>query len=203
MNWIDGVLIALILAMTIVGSKKGLIRELMAFAVFFLAIIFSIRFIDEFAIKVNEQLGGSALVSAILSFVILLAIAYAAFKIIGIAFYKIANLKTTGKRDQMGGALVGFLRGWLAVSFLTFLSFLLPLPDVYYDQFEASFLGPTLLRTIPLVYDSTAPLHPKKPEFLPQIEQILLASPTGEASEDRAATHRAMYQIDRFLNPVN
>ena len=35
MNWIDAVLIVLLLASVIVGSKKGLIREFMAFVVFF------------------------------------------------------------------------------------------------------------------------------------------------------------------------
>ena len=40
MNWIDGILLVLLLASVIVGSKKGLIRELMAFLVFFVAIIF-------------------------------------------------------------------------------------------------------------------------------------------------------------------
>ena len=66
MNWIDGILIALLLAMVIIGSKKGLIRELMAFVVFFAAVIFSITYIDNFAVWVYEQLGGSPLVSAFL-----------------------------------------------------------------------------------------------------------------------------------------
>ena len=46
MNWIDGILIALLLAMVIVGSKKGLIRELMAFVVFFAAVILRTTNVD-------------------------------------------------------------------------------------------------------------------------------------------------------------
>ncbi len=204
MNWIDGILIALLLAMVIVGSKKGLIRELMAFVLFFAAIIFSINYIDNFAVWIYKQLGGSPLISAFLSFIILLAISYAAFKIAGLLFYKVAQFKKSGRRDQMGGALVGFLRGWLAVSFLTFLSFLLPMPDVFYTSFESSFFGPAIAKTIPVIYDKTAPIHPKKPAFMKQVETtLLLEDPTSASvSEDREAVHRAIYNIDRFFNPT-
>jgi len=55
MNWIDVILLVLLLASVIVGSKKGLIRELMAFIVFFVAIIFSVNYIDDFAIWVHRH----------------------------------------------------------------------------------------------------------------------------------------------------
>lgn len=203
MNWIDGILIALLLAMVIVGSKKGLIRELMAFVLFFAAIIFSINYIDHFAVWIYNQLGGSPLISAFLSFIILLAISYAAFKIAGIIFYKVVQLKKTGRRDQIGGALVGFLRGWLAVSFLTFLVFLLPMPNAFYTAFETSFFGPTIAKTIPVLYDNTSPVHPRKPAFMKQVENtLLLEGSSGDLSEDREAVHRAIYNIDRFFNPA-
>lgn len=202
MNWIDGILIALLLAMVIVGSKKGLVRELTAFVLFFAAIIFSINYIDHFAVWIYDQIGGSPLISAFLSFIILLAISYAAFKIAGIIFYKIVQFKKTGRRDQVGGALIGFLRGWLAVSFLTFMVFLLPMPDTFYTSFETSFLGPAIAKTIPVLYDNTATVHPKKPAFMKQVENtLLLETASGDLSEDREAVHRAIYNIDRFFNP--
>ena len=124
MNWVDAVLLVLLLASVIVGSKKGLIRELMAFVIFFSAIIISVNYIDYLAVWVFNNLGGSPLISAFLSFVILLAASYAVFKILGIVFYKVANIKQIGKKDQMGGGLVGFLRGWVAIGFITFIAYL-------------------------------------------------------------------------------
>jgi len=206
MNWVDAVLVVLLLASVIVGSKKGLIRELMAFAVFFAAIIFSVNYIDSFVIYVYDKLGGSPLISAFLAFAILLAASYAAFKLLGLLFYRIADIKTGKKRDQMGGALVGFLRGWAAVGFLTFLAFLLPLPDQFYIDFEASFFGPTVAKTVPLMYEATSPLHPNRPSFMDQMENTLVIAPAQRSSrkdtlsEDRAEVHRVMYQLDRFFN---
>ncbi len=204
MNYIDIVLLILLLSSVIVGSKKGLIRELMAFVIFFTAIIFSINYIDQFAVWVYEKIGGSPLISAFLSFVILLALSYAAFKLLGLLFYKIANLKTSGRRDQMGGALIGFLRGWVAVGFLTFVAFLLPLPDAFYASFEQSLFGPAIAKTIPILYEGTAKIHPESPNFMRQIEKTLLDTP-GKTSagkmldKDRIEVHRVLYQIERFF----
>ena len=169
MNWIDGILIVVLLASVIVGSKKGLIRELMAFIIFFTAIIVSVTYIDTFAVWVFSKLGGSPLISAFLSFLLLLAGSYAIFKILGLIFYRIANIKQVGKRDQMGGALIGFFRGWVAIGFLTFLAFLLPMPDAFYTSFEASFFGPAVAKTVPLMYEGTAKMHPKSPDFMAKI----------------------------------
>ena len=204
MNWVDIVLLVLLLASVIVGSKKGLIRELMAFIIFFTAIIFSVNYIDQFAVWVYEKIGGSPLISAFLSFVILLALSYAAFKLLGILFFKIANLKQSGRKDQMGGALVGFLRGWVAVGFLTFVAFLLPLPDAFYLSFEQSLFGPAIAKTIPIINEGTAKVHPQSPNFMIQIEKTLLDTPGKTSSgalldADRVEVHKVLYQIEKFF----
>ncbi|MCK4632383.1 MAG: CvpA family protein [candidate division Zixibacteria bacterium] len=204
MNWVDAVLIVLLLASVIVGSKKGLIRELMAFIIFFVAVIVSVNYINVFAVWVYTRLGGSPLISAFLSFVILLAACYAVFKVLGLLFYRIANIKQTGKKDQMGGALVGFLRGWVAVGFLSFLVFLLPMPDAFYTSFESSFLGSAVAKTVPLMYEGTAKIHPKNPNFMDKVEKALLLEPYdgvtgGVPSEDKVDVYRTLYQIERFF----
>ncbi|MCP4684200.1 MAG: CvpA family protein [bacterium] len=204
MNWVDGVLIALLLASVIVGSKKGLVRELMAFVIFFAAIVFSVNYIDNFAVWVYDQVGGSPLISAFLSFAILLALSYVAFKLLGFLFYKVADIKNVKKRDQMGGAIIGFLRGWAAIGFITFLAFLLPMPERFYTDFENSFFGPTVAKTLPLMYEGTSAVHPNSPNFIQKIENTLINSPSSSSGEvmtdDRADVYRVMYQIDRFFN---
>lgn len=204
MNWVDGVLLVLLLASVIVGSKKGLIRELMAFLVFMVAIIVSVNYIDLFAVWVYDKIGGSVLVSAFVSFVMLLALSYAVFKLVGILFYKVANIKQIGRKDQMGGALIGFVRGWVAVGFLTVAVFMLPMPDSFYTSFENSLFGPSIAKTIPLMYDSTAKIHPKKPEFITQMENALMlenssGGSNGNVDKDRRNVHKVLYQMERFF----
>ena len=205
MNWVDGALIALLLTSVIIGSKKGLVRESSAFVIFFAALLTSISYIDKFAIWMYDHVGGSPLISAFLSFIILLTVSYAVFKLLGILFYKVASIKNQGKPDQVGGALVGFLRGWVAIGFLTFLVFLLPMPDKFYDYFGASLFGPVVAKTVPLVFESTSIVHPETPSFMKKIENTLLMTPSsgsnkGEVSEERAEVYRVMFQLDKYFN---
>lgn len=204
-NWVDMVLLILLVAMIVVGSKKGLIRELMAFFIFIASIIVSIKYIDQVAIKVHEALGGSTLISAFLSFVIVMTIAYASFKLMGMIFYRFAHLQQLGQKDKFGGAMVGALRGWVALSLLLFLSFLMPLPESYYTEFKSSMLGPTIARTLPLIYNKTAPIHPSDPSFIAKIESILLyqADQSNMDAAEREAyrkgrrnAYRTIYLID-------
>jgi uncharacterized membrane protein required for colicin V production len=207
MNWVDAVLLVLLIAAVIVGSRKGLIRELAALIVLTAAVIVSINYIDIIAIKIYSQLGGSPLLTAIIAFVVLLAFIYAAFKILGLLFYRVANIQRLGKKDQLGGALVGAIRGWIIISFLTFLIFLAPMPDKFYTDFEASFLGPTFAKTLPTLYNSTSPLHPKNPDFMKKVEKTLLLSPDDsmndndmqDLSRSREDVYRVIYQIDRIF----
>jgi len=205
MNWVDIILLVLLVAAVIIGSKKGLVRELMALSVLVATVIISINYIDIIATKLYEQLGGSPLVIAILSFIILLAFTYALFKLLGILFYKIANLQHLGKKDQFGGALVGAIRGWLVISFMIFLIFMIPMPDKFYADFESSFLGPTFAKTLPFLYEGTSSLHPQNPDFMNKVEKTLLqksskdgsnASPE-ELSKDREQVYQVIYQMDR------
>ncbi len=204
MNWVDGILLVMLLAMVIVGSKKGMIRELTAFIIFFVAIIVSVNYVDRFAVWVARNTGGSPLLSAFLSFAVLLALCYVVFKLLGLLFYKVAQIKSSGKRDQMGGALVGFLRGWVLIGFITFMAFLLPLPQAFYTSFETSFFGPVVAKTVPLMFETTAPIHPENRDFIDKIETTLLLTQSQNgghdiSDEDRKAVLQVMNQMRKFF----
>ncbi len=208
MNWIDFVLIALLLTMIIVGAKKGLVRELSAFVVFFAAIVLTVNYVDVFAVWVFNRIGGSPLVSAFISFVLLAGISYGIFKLAAWLFYKVASVKAQGKPDQVGGAIVGLLRGWLMVGFLVMVVFLLPLPESFYVAFDNSALGKVIAKTVPLMYEGTKVMHPGNPTFMGKVESTLLSGqsastkPSGKGTVDdsREQVYRTMYQIDRFFS---
>jgi membrane protein required for colicin V production len=209
MNWIDIVLLVLLVAAVIIGSKKGLVRELMALAVLTAAVIVAINYIDIIAAKVYEKIGGSPMATAIISFIILLGLIYAVFKLLGLLFYKVANLQKLGKKDQLGGAIIGAIRGWIVISFLVFLVFLIPMPEKFYADFDASFLGTAFAKTLPALYESSSNLHPGNPSFMQKVENTLIQKPTKKMSQtkrdeldkSREQVYRVIYQIDRFFGP--
>lgn len=201
MNVVDYILLALLVAMIIVGSKKGLLRELTALVTLIPSVILSIFFMDQFAVMFYEKIGGSPLVVTFFSFIFLLAIAYAAFKLMGIGLAKILRLQRKGKTDQMGGAFVGFMRGWIVISFVFFLLFLLPMPAGFYLAVEDSLFGPTLIKTIPVLYDSSAPLHPQSTSFYDKVESALLLKTSTQRvpTDHRAETELVLMQINKYF----
>lgn len=202
MNIVDYVLLGLLLAMVIVGSKKGLIREMAAFFTLIPAVIVSINLMDSVAVIVYERIGGSPMVVTFLSFIILLGMAYATFKLIGMGIAKIIRLQKKGKTDQMGGAFMGFARGWVVISFIFFLLFLLPMPASFYLAVENSLFGPTLIKTIPLMYETSAPFHPKNPSFFAKVESALTLQKSSSTipPEESSNVDLVLHQIHRFFN---
>jgi uncharacterized membrane protein required for colicin V production len=202
MNIVDYILLALLLAMVIVGSKKGLLRELTAFFTLIPAVIVSINFMDTFSVFVFEKIGGSPMVVTFLSFILLLGLAYAAFKLIGIGIARIIRLQRKSRKDQMGGAFLGFARGWVVISFVIFLLFLLPMPASFYLAVENSLFGPTVIKTVPLMYESSSMFHPKNPSFFAKVESALTLtnSDSRVPSDDRSDVDMVLYQIHRFFN---
>jgi membrane protein required for colicin V production len=207
MNWVDIVLLVLLVAAVIIGSRKGLIREIIALVILAATVIVSINYIDIIAEKIYAQIGGSPLVTAIISFVVLLAFIYAIFKLLGMMFYRVANLQKLGKKDQLGGALIGAVRGWIIISFLIFLVFLAPMPDKFYVDFDESFLGAAFAKTLPILYEGSATLHPNNPNFMNKVEKTLLQQSTidmppeerMELSESREQVYKIMFQMDKYF----
>ncbi len=199
MNWIDFVLIALLLTAVIVGSKKGLVRELSAFVVTFAIVIVSVNNLDFLAIWVNDKLGLSALLSAFIAFTVLIGASYGAFKLLGVLFYKIASLKSNGRRDQVGGAIVGFVRGWMSVGILAMGLFLLPLPETFFATFDASVIGRAAARTVPVIYEGTRMMHPSNPDFIEKIRNTLQSAAATGNSSKREDLRLVLNRFDRFF----
>jgi len=204
MNVVDYILLALLVLMIYVGSKKGLLRELTAIITLVPAVIISINFMDKLSVFMYEKFGGSPLVMTFLSFILLLGACYAVFKLLGIGLAKMINVQNKGKKDQMGGAFIGFVRGWVVLSFVIFLLFLLPMPAKFYVSMEDSFFGPTLVKTIPVMYETTAALHPKNPSFMNKVESALeLKQSSGQLPDDQKAdVELVLYQINRFYEGI-
>lgn len=198
MNVVDYILLALLVTMVIVGSKKGLIREMTAFFTLIPAVIVSINFMDVIAVMVYEKVGGSPMVVTFLSFILLIGVAYAVFKLIGIGLAKIIHLQRKGRKDQMGGAFIGFMRGWVVMSFVFFLLFLLPMPAGFYVAVENSFFGPTLVKTVPFMYESSTALHPHNPSFYAKVESALLLK-----HGDRSLGNDIQAEVDLVLNQIH
>ncbi len=171
MNWFDIALVALLLVTMSIGSKKGLIRELMAFFALVLGVVVTINNVDFIALEVARHINASPIIIGTISFVVLLAVLYGVFRLAGFVFYKVGDLQKLGKRDKIGGAVMGAVRGWVVLGLVLFLVTLLPMPSAYYRAVDDSILTGPMMRTMPLLFDGTAALHPRSGSFVETIEE--------------------------------
>jgi len=188
MNWFDIALITLILVMMTFGSKKGLVRELMGFFALALGVIVTVKNVDFIAFEVARHIDASPLVIAVISFIILLSVLYGLFRLAGFVFYKVGDIQKLGKRDKVGGAVVGAVKGWVTLGLVLFLVALLPMPSAYYRALDNSILSQPMMRTIPLIFESTSPLHPNSGEFVSEIENSI-----NMTEQILTTTHKTKY----------
>lgn len=173
MNWLDFVLLALLVGSIALGVKRGLIREVMGFIGLIVGVVVAINKVDAVTAWVLSHMKASPVVVSFVSFVLILAIFYIAFRFLGMLFNKAVSLSSLGKIDQVGGGFIGFVRGWVLVGFVLFLLFYLPFPQRFYDSIENSFFAPALTGSVPMIYEGTDFMHPQSPEFMPKIRSSL------------------------------
>jgi membrane protein required for colicin V production len=173
MNWFDIALVAILLITMMIGSKKGLIRELMAFFALVLGVVITTNNVDFIALEVARHINASPMVIAVISFIVMLVVLYGVFRLAGFVFYKVGDLKKSAKRDRVGGAVMGAVRGWVILGFVLFLITLLPMPGAYYRAVDESILTGPMMRTMPLLFDGTAALHPRSADFVRTIEESI------------------------------
>jgi len=189
MNWFDIALITLLLVAMSLGSKKGLIRELMGFFALALGVIVTVKNIDFIALEVAQHIDASPLIIAVISFVILLVVLYGLFRLAAYTFYKVGELQKLGRKDKVGGAIVGAVKGWVVIGLVLFLCMLLPMPNAYYNALDKSILTEPMMRSLPLLFESTSPLHPGSGTFIQEIEGSI-----NETEQILTVTHKKTYE---------
>jgi uncharacterized membrane protein required for colicin V production len=183
MNWVDFVLVGLLLVAIIIGSRRGLFSGLMGMLGLTSGIIFSVNYIDQIAAKFLSHMRVSTVMVVFMGIVVVFVMVYLCTKILGSLFYKFASLKPLGNADKMGGAVLGIFQGWTVLGVFLFLLIFLPLPRSFVDKLDTSFFAPGMRGVVPMIYDETAFLHPENPKLLDKMKTALKSKP-GSSSRD-------------------
>ncbi|MGI9296498.1 MAG: CvpA family protein, partial [Gammaproteobacteria bacterium] len=109
-NWIDGALSAVLLASTVFGLFRGLIRGVFGIASLIVAFFVARRYGEYTGRAVSSLLGESAFVFA-LGYVLVFVTAMLAFAALTYLIRRAAARVDLGAMDKFGGLLFGVLRG--------------------------------------------------------------------------------------------
>jgi len=177
MNWIDFVLIGLLLVAIIIGSRRGLFSGLMGMLGLISGVIFSINYMDQITAKFLSHMRVSTVMVVFMEFMVVFVMVYVGIKLLGYLFYKFASLRPLGSVDKVGGAITGIFQGWIVLGVLLFLLIFLPLPDSFVAKLDSSFFAPGMRGVVPMIYDETTFLHPESPSLVDKVKTALRTEP--------------------------
>jgi len=180
MNWVDYVLLALLLVAIFIGSKRGIFSGIMGTIGLFLGVIVSINYVDAVTLRVLSHMEVSPVVVSFFCLIFLFTLVYLVVKILAFLFYKVASLNPLGRIDKFGGAIFGIFQGWVVLGFFLVLLIFPPLPLSLVNKIDTSFFGPLIRGSIPLIYQESSFLHPQNTSFVEKLKVALREeSPEG------------------------
>ena len=205
MNWIDFVLIGLLLVAIIIGSRRGLFSGLMGMLGLVCGVIFSINYMDQITAKFLSHMRVSTVMVVFMEFIVVFVMVYVGIKLLGYLFYKFASLKPLGNLDKVGGAIMGIFQGWIVLGVLLFLLIFLPLPDSFVAKLDNSFFAPGMRGVVPMIYDETAFLHPESPSLVNKVKTALRTDPDkssrdfGGFSTEGPSVSRIIHSMEEYF----
>lgn len=208
MNILDLVLLAVLAAGAVYGSKVGFIRELSGVVALIGAIVIAVHYNDYLTAEMEGWLKASPLWASLVAFMLTAGVLYAAFKFLAKMFYRVAEIHKLGKTDKFGGAIVGVLHGWFLAGFTMFMILYIPLPYALEQKVEESLLAVRMASAVPFVYEATTKLHPSEGSFVVKLEDSLTGQPSsvapapGAKLKRRPLTSLDRARIDDFLDRV-
>ncbi len=127
MNWLDGVLIAIITVSALISLMRGFIKEVLSLAVWVAAVWLSVRYSEALAVYAQPYIG-----SPILRLIVAFASLFIATLLIGalvnyLASVLVGRTGLTGT-DRAVGVVFGGLRGVVIVALLVLLAGLTAVP---------------------------------------------------------------------------
>jgi membrane protein required for colicin V production len=215
MNWLDYIILAVLVTGIVMGFKRGFVREAMGLLGIIFGVIIAINYVDWASGKFLSHMHVSPHVVTFFCFILLFLTAYLAFKLLGMVFYRIGQLSPLGRLDKIGGGFFGFVQAWILTGMILLLLMFFPLPQSFLRTTDTSFFAPVMRGTIPMIYEESSALHPGSGSFVQKIADSFRVNRSarqrydfnrfgGSETVDMSKTERVLAEIrKRFVRSEN
>ena len=178
LNWVDCVILVILIRTTYVGFSRGLSWEIIRLLGVVVAFVIAIHNYDKIGSFIGSNSPVPSIVANLFSFLVLVFGAVLVFKFIGFGLHKILEIELLSPLEHVGGLVLGFIRGAVLALITLIIMLIISVPYIDDSIKGRSFLGGKLLRAAPIVYDATARFFPEsgemkemdKEEFLKRLE---------------------------------
>lgn len=188
MNWIDFLILFVLILAFLNGFRRGLFKELSTFLGLVVSILFTVNNADWLAGQLKGKLGFSPTILFLISFILILAFCIAFLKLLGHFYYKLVKLQPLKTPNKISGGVFGAIKGVVVLS-LVFLLFLFPTPFRSIDgAIDSAAMAKTIRSVVPGIYNHTYILHPRSGDFIAEVNKGIYIEGTTVAMTDNDST---------------
>jgi uncharacterized membrane protein required for colicin V production len=145
-NWVDVLVVILILRMSYVAFSSGLSHEIFPFFGVLAVFALSLRYYKPLAAAISGNLGGiPSEISDCLSFMVLVAALGLIVKFVKVILDKIVKVQWHPVIEKFGGLFVGMLKAYLITAMVLTMFAMIPLPYLQWSVKERSLTGKYIL----------------------------------------------------------
>jgi membrane protein required for colicin V production len=171
MNWIDFLILFVLILAFLNGFRRGLFKEISTFLGLVVSIIFAINNADWLAGQLQGKINLSPTILFLISYVLVMAVCIAFLKLLGHFYYKLVKIVPLKMPNKIGGGVFGIIKGVVVLS-LVFLLFLFPTPFRSIDSaIDSAAMAKTMRAVVPMIYNNSYVLHPRSGDFIAEVHK--------------------------------
>lgn len=175
LNWVDVLIIIIILRISYVAFQDGLSHEVFPLIGTVATTVLALHYYVNISALLSHYLGMSPNILDILSFIGLLVIIGLIFKFIRTILDKIIKVTWHPLIEKFGGLIVGIGRAFVVASVILIIISLLPLSYMQWSIKDRSVMGMYILKIGPAIYEKVSGFLPTvKIEGRPADSQTLI-----------------------------
>jgi len=159
-NWVDLLVVILLIRGSYVGFTKSFGWEFFRFIGYICAILAAIYYYETASRLISDYFPVVSPISNLLSFTGIYLIILLIIKLIDFLIAKIIKIETVSAAGRFGGCLFGFFRGSLLTSLLLISLAFTPIPYFEKSIKDRSYTGGAVLKIAPFLYDKVTLLLP-------------------------------------------
>ncbi len=161
-NWVDILLILLLIKTVYSGARAGMSAELFRVIGTIISIVVSLHYYNEIAVVLNNYIKAPAWLLEVVVLTAIIILSSIIFRYVVILLLKILNIQFIQHVEKIGGALLGLARGFLAGGLLLIVLSLLPAEYLATSISEKSLLAPYFIASSEKTYAFSISLIPSQ-----------------------------------------
>lgn len=195
-NWIDLLVVILLVRSGYVGFTKGLSWELFRLVGCVAAALISVYYYENVAQLASDYVSALYPFSKLISFTGLYLIIFLIFKFINALIAKLVLIEIFSTLEHLGGFLLGLVRGSIILSLLLISLLYVPIPYFEKSVRERSYIGPGVVKIVPFMYEKASNIFPLLKVGLRNEELIRMAGLEAPAPAPGTATKKKESSIE-------